>query len=479
MDNTSVKRRLTCILAADAVGYSKLMSENEAETLRVLAAHRSVIDGVIAFHEGRIVSTAGDSVLAEFGSAVEAVRCAVEIQDALRTRNESIPENRRLLFRVGVNLGDVVVKGSDLLGDGVNIAARLESIAAPGGIVISSSVYDQITGKLDLGFHDIGPQTLKNITHPVRAFTVSGAGGTVRAPSVDTPRRKLPWALAALAFAVLGAGAAWKAGWFGPGSPATPPATATPNPADAERAKLQAEVAAAEQARAAAEARANAADAQIARSRAETEAAALKSKAQAEAMAVKAKAEAEAAALRSKSQAEAQAATERTKAANDAAAKAAAEAAEIRDKAEADAKAAAARTKADARTRGAESTASAVASATPPTSGSTHDGRWVGRFDCDSIGELPAATWRVAFMVTGGHFVVDWPVANTGQNSHLEGRPTADGALTLRGTAISIAKRNYGSTIGARFDGTAAGQGFELHGHLGLRNCTLTMARSI
>jgi class 3 adenylate cyclase len=168
MDPYALQRRLTCILAADAVGYSKHMGQDEEGTIQVLAAHRAVIDGIIAFHRGRIVGTAGDSVLAEFTSAVEAVRCAVEIQDALRTRNDALPEHRRLQFRVGVNLGDVVVKDADLLGDGVNVAARLESLAEPGGICIASSVYDQITGKLDLGFQDIGEQSLKNITRPVR-----------------------------------------------------------------------------------------------------------------------------------------------------------------------------------------------------------------------------------------------------------------------------------------------------------------------
>ena len=161
VDPSSVKRRLTCILAADALGYSKQVGQDEEGTIRVLSAHRAVIDGIITFHQGRIVSTAGDSVLAEFSSAVEAVRCAVEIQEALKTRNDSLPEHRQMHFRVGVNLGDVVVKNDDLLGDGVNVAARLETLAEPGGICISSSVYDQITGKLDLGFQDIGEQTLR------------------------------------------------------------------------------------------------------------------------------------------------------------------------------------------------------------------------------------------------------------------------------------------------------------------------------
>ena len=140
MDPQSVRGRLTCILAADAVGYSQQMGQDEEGTIRVLSAHRAVIDGLIAFHGGRIMSTAGDSVLAEFASAVEAVRCAVEIQEALKTSNDALPEKSRMFFRVGVNLGDVVVKNDDLLGDGVNVAARLETIAEPGGICISAPV---------------------------------------------------------------------------------------------------------------------------------------------------------------------------------------------------------------------------------------------------------------------------------------------------------------------------------------------------
>lgn len=227
MEPSSVKRRLTCILAADAVGYSKHMSQDEEGTIRVLSAHRAVIDGIIAFHQGRIVSTAGDSVLAEFSSAVEAVRCAVEVQDALKTRNDALPDHRKMLFRVGVNLGDVVIKGDDLLGDGVNVAARLETMAEPGGICIASSVYDQITGKLDLGFQDIGEQQLKNITRPVRVYRVSGASAPIRLPTLEAPapgpakkpRGPALWALAGVAVLTVGALAAWQAGWvkFGSG----------------------------------------------------------------------------------------------------------------------------------------------------------------------------------------------------------------------------------------------------------------------
>ena len=232
MEPSSVKRRLTCILAADAVGYSQLMGQDEEGTIRVLSAHRAVIDGIIAFHEGRIVSTAGDSVIAEFSSAVDSVRCAVEIQEALKTRNDSLPEHRQMRFRIGVNLGDVVVKNDDLLGDGVNVAARLETMAEPGGICISSSVYDQITGKLDLGFHDIGNQTLKNISRPIHVYRVSGAGAPLReevlnpqappaaasAPGAG-PHSVLPWAISALALLLVGAAVAWQTGLLRFGAP--------------------------------------------------------------------------------------------------------------------------------------------------------------------------------------------------------------------------------------------------------------------
>ena len=130
MTSPPVKRKLAAILAADAVGYSRAMAADEEGTVKILAAHRAVIDGIIQFHEGRIVNTAGDSVIAEFASPTQAVRCAVEVQDALKTRNDSLPEDRRMQFRIGVNLGDVMVKGDDLLGDGVNVDSST-SAAAP------------------------------------------------------------------------------------------------------------------------------------------------------------------------------------------------------------------------------------------------------------------------------------------------------------------------------------------------------------
>src|SRR6185436_11681187 len=209
MTTPPVKRKLAAILAADAVGYSRAMAADEEGTVRILNAHRAVIDGIIEFHEGRIINTAGDSVLAEFASPTQAVRCAVEIQDALKTRNDALPEARRMHFRIGVNLGDVMVKGDDLLGDGVNVAARLEGIAEPGMIYIASSVYDQIAGKLDLGFSDLGEQLLKNIDRPVRAYRVDRDKRATPPPARKKKGSPMPWIGAALAVVAVGAGASW------------------------------------------------------------------------------------------------------------------------------------------------------------------------------------------------------------------------------------------------------------------------------
>ena len=170
MQTERQQRRLSTILAADVAGYSRMMAENEERTLRTLKAFRAVTDGLIARHDGRIFNTAGDSVLAEFGSAVEAVRCAITIQEELRVRNEQFDPASRMSFRIGINVGDVLVEGGNLYGDGVNVAARLESIAPPGGICISGSTFALVKNKLSYGFEDIGPQAVKNIPEPVPAF---------------------------------------------------------------------------------------------------------------------------------------------------------------------------------------------------------------------------------------------------------------------------------------------------------------------
>jgi class 3 adenylate cyclase len=171
-DPIEVKRRLAAIFAADVEGYSRLMGSDEVATLDALTARREVLDGLIGKHGGRIANTAGDSVLAEFGSAVDAVRCAMEAQDALARANSTLPENRHINFRIGVHVGDVMVRAGDLFGDGVNIAARLQTLARAGGLCVSGVTYDQVRKVLPLQFTDLGAQVVKNIEEPIRAFEV-------------------------------------------------------------------------------------------------------------------------------------------------------------------------------------------------------------------------------------------------------------------------------------------------------------------
>src|SRR6516225_67801 len=168
----AMERKLAAILCADVYGYSRLMGENEEATLRTLTSHRKLIDSSIEQHHGRFVNSAGDSVLAEFASVVQAVNCAIEIQTALRSANADLPPSRRMEFRIGVNLGDVMVEGEQIYGDGVNVAARLESLAEPGGICISDVVHGQVRTKLPLHYQDLGEQNVKNIAEPVRVLRV-------------------------------------------------------------------------------------------------------------------------------------------------------------------------------------------------------------------------------------------------------------------------------------------------------------------
>ena len=172
------ERRLVAIFAADVEGYSRLMGADEVGTLRDLTQRRSVLDGLIAAHRGRIANTAGDSLLAEFGSAVDAVQCAVDAQAALAEANAAALPERHINFRIGVHVGDVMVKGGDLFGDGVNITARLQTLASAGGVCISSVAHDQVRKILPFAFTDLGAQQVKNIEEPVRAFAVSATGGS-------------------------------------------------------------------------------------------------------------------------------------------------------------------------------------------------------------------------------------------------------------------------------------------------------------
>jgi TolB-like protein len=176
-----VGRRLAAIVAADVAGYSRLMGLDEVGTARTLREHRKVTDALVAKHGGRLVKSTGDGVLLEFPSVVDAVECTVAVQAVMAQRNEGVPQDRRMLFRIGINLGDVLIEGDDdILGDGVNVAARLEGIAEPGGICISSSAYEQVRGKVPVEFTDLGEQTLKNIARPIRAYAVGVDANTDR-----------------------------------------------------------------------------------------------------------------------------------------------------------------------------------------------------------------------------------------------------------------------------------------------------------
>ncbi len=172
MADEGFKRKLTAVLSADAVEYSRLMAEDETATVRTIATYREIMSSLIKQHRGRVVDSPGDNVLAEFSSVVDAVQCAVTVQNEFQTRNAELPENRRMEFRIGINLGDVIDEEDRLYGDGVNISARLEALADAGGVCISGTAFDQVKGKLSLGYQFVGEQTVKNIPDPIRVYKV-------------------------------------------------------------------------------------------------------------------------------------------------------------------------------------------------------------------------------------------------------------------------------------------------------------------
>ena len=172
MVDRGFKRKLTAILSADAVEYSRLMSENEEATVNTITAYREVFSTLIQQHNGNVLDSPGDNLLAEFISVVDAVQCAVAVQKEIKSRNDELPENRRMHFRIGINLGDVIQEEERIYGDGVNIAARLEGLSEPGGICISKTAFDHIESKLPYGYEFLGDQTVKNIARPVAAYRV-------------------------------------------------------------------------------------------------------------------------------------------------------------------------------------------------------------------------------------------------------------------------------------------------------------------
>jgi class 3 adenylate cyclase len=446
-----VKRKLAAILAADAVGYSRMMAADEEGTMKILSAHRAVIDGIIEFHEGRIVNTAGDSVLAEFSSPIEAVRCAVEIQEALKTRNDSLPEAQRMQFRIGVNLGDVMVKGSDLLGDGVNVAARLQSIAEPGNIYLSSSVYDQIAGKLDLGFADLGDQALKNIDRPIHAYRIEREGR--RAVPARPSRKGIPaaaWVGALLGAMAIALALAWVVGLPGAPQPAPRPVAVAPAPAPEPRpAEAEAALAKAR------------AEAEEAKRRAESEAAAA-------AEAKRALEEQRAAEARARAQAE----LARARAETEAARRRLQEELAAAEKAQRAAEAAPVAAKPPDKIAAAPPPPAAA-----PTAAGRYQGSWMAVFDCPPFRDRPAANFAVPFSVSGDLFELQFREHGQPGSFSLRGAPRPDGGLQLSGTVFSAQKDSFGRPFPAGFDTKLEGERFAGSGRLGGRSCSVSLAR--
>ena len=225
-EEPAIQRRLAAILAADIAGYSRLMHEDEPTTVRDLKAHQSVVLPMISRHGGRVIDTAGDGIMAEFPSVLGATECAVEIQTVMAGRNLQVLEGRRMQFRIGINLGDVIHDDTRIYGDGINIAARLEALAQPGGVLVSSTVYDHVRGKLPYTFEDVGERQVKNIEQPVRIYQLHIPGASskavatlVRRPALTERRRWIVWGLAAFLFLCGTAGAWWIGAPFYPGQP--------------------------------------------------------------------------------------------------------------------------------------------------------------------------------------------------------------------------------------------------------------------
>jgi adenylate cyclase len=207
-------RRLAAILAADVAGYSRLMGADEEGTLeRLKALRRELLDLKIAGHHGRIVKTTGDGLLVEFRSVVDALRCATELQVALANSNEPLPRDRRIEFRIGIHQGDIVVEDGDIFGDGVNVAARLEALAEPGGICVWARVREDAGGKLDITFRDLGEKQLRNIARPVRAYSIGAAASPTRSSRRRIGVSRLVAAVVILAAAAIGTAAWWAWAW--------------------------------------------------------------------------------------------------------------------------------------------------------------------------------------------------------------------------------------------------------------------------
>ena len=223
-----MERKLTAILAADVAGYSRLMGVDEEGTLNALRAHREVVDGLVVAHRGRVFGSAGDSIVAEFPSAVEAINCAVEIQQEMDERNEAVPKDKRLAFRIGLNIGDVMAEGGNLFGDGVNIAARVQELAEPGGICVARNVHDQVNHKVGVEFESLGSHRVKNIASRSRyiACWSMARAATPRLTKGLHAIQRHRIVAAVVAMLLLVAGAARAAWHFYPRTPRVNPAGA-------------------------------------------------------------------------------------------------------------------------------------------------------------------------------------------------------------------------------------------------------------
>jgi class 3 adenylate cyclase len=409
----SLERRLATIMVADVLGYSRMMGEAEERTIEILRGHRQVFDQLLAQHRGRVFNTAGDAILAEFPSAVEAVRCATEIQTALRTRNDHLPPEQRMLFRIGINLGDIIVQGSDLLGDGVNVAARIQTVAEPGGVCVSGSVYDQIQNKLSLQFRQLGEKSFKNISQPVRTFSIvdGEAGSHPSAWRRRAWKNALAGVAAVVALAAVGAGY-WQYRQHEAGMAEEARAADVKRQAERERAAaeatsreaaLQAELKASRDALAQAEASKRKAELD----RASAESAQREAKLQADLK------------LAKDAQQRAEANEKRADEAREAAAL----------------KTAQGNAKKAPEPKAAPSSATQVAlaaptAAQPPSGTQRFDGVYKGRM-CNFAGTDRERCWPTILTVESGAVSSEWPTRTEGKLAHAKGKFAPDGKLTV------------------------------------------------
>jgi len=477
----TVTRRLAAILAADAANFSRLVAQDEERTLRVLSGHRSVIDRTILAHGGRIVTTAGDSVLAEFTSPVQAVRAAVEMQQALLARNAESGLATPMLFRIGINVGDVVVDGDNILGDDVNVAVRLENLAPPGGICIAASVREHIAGKLDARLQDLGTQYLRNIPRPVRVYQIiadmSGPDSIVLRARRAGIRLMLGIAAAA-SVAVLGA---WLSLADPLGSRTTPKTeragSAKPAGTFEEYAFWDSVKQAADPAelRAFLEKHPHGLFHDLAQARLEGLLAAQQRRSEEEeAMAKAAEAlQAQTEALRLRSEAEAaisRAAHEQETAAR------------LKHEAEAAAQraAAASRAASEAQQRLGRVNATALAERVTLTrTASPLDGRWTADWACEASAEQPAASLRLPAQIQYREIRIEAGQIGLPGYFRAYGTVSDEGAFKLQGTHLPRTQRIVGNEDALHVFGKAEGERLEGNGTIGKRRCSLTLSRAV